>query len=1204
MADYDAFLRTQGGIEQPTTEDRYSSVIGSTTRDYDEEGNRLTDTDTRSMIEEGLSFNFNDGLPFGVRALMSLMDTEEEQIAAFNKIYPEGDVKKTLIRYPDRGAPETAKGLDKVEPYSNMLLFRQTPDSEYTPLEPVGWGDMGEIADHLDTALYVGTGIGLAAGQPYAAGLNLAVKEALMAMLVRGTLEGGQVLGGVNRQDAKQVATEVLEEGAWGAGGSLAGETVMRIINRGRQQGVDLTDAAAQKLGLLRPGQIKQEMLDIHMVPKMDANGKPVLDKDGNQVYVDTELLPLPAALTGPGKGPAKMMYGFGARSDIGQEEVIRMQESAVRELRSLFDGSYVPDELDKILANQLRHNYNQQMGKIWSAARKDTKTKKATVESAGKSIETAMSNFSDVSRKEVNRLYNDVDRLGGDIEIGIQDAKVIAEDILAGTGARGKEGAEKFINVADPNLGALRQVAEDIRNIDAVQIDYNTVKELRTRLFDLIDNNAWGWRFDNKQAADLWGALTDSMTKTADDMVEQGVSGRNAEEFISALKKANTAHKSRMEVFQNRKVVRALKSEKADAAPELGAILTNPNTMTEDLYKLINEYAPEEFKTMKNYVYTQILQRGNASKTLNDWKIANPDSYKRMFGGKEGRALEKAANALDNLNSDAGKRFLDQQTSFSRSLNDALKSDNLQKASELIASVGKGNEQYVKDAILRSILDGATVTKNGRHVIQSGVFKKELALYDNAGLIDTLFSKEQAQRLRNIDRYTDALQVADAGVGIAEGATAGSMRPSELFKNPGAAVTGLSRFLSNAYLARVLGSGGSWDNWLRGKAKVKAKLAAKEPVDRMPLTMMSIGLTQISKDALNPPEPIESEVELIPAEKRFVPKGKLPPTQVLPPVVGPTSSIDSSYFEPQSPIEQAAAMPPPTGSSGGYMPPSMRQPGSTLGMMAQRQPVRAAGGGSTEDLLTQNLPFKIPREPIDWSEAVEARPFTVPREPVDRSKMIEKLPFKTPRNAAYAVHDYMAKDPYKDRDLGDYALDALKGKWYQSSLKHNVQSPGGYGFGAGKQNDATEHARLYKEMYETIGQRIPDNDPNMQGSLYDRSKNYAGGYDWGYRMARNETPEDAYEMARIYQGADYLAGSGMLEGKRFVPKGYRGPRNEDNMADAVGDYFENIAGVEQGIADFDAGRPYDVNSLVDRAMEWARQNRRKRIEIGKGRKK
>ena len=129
-----------------------------------------------------------------------------------------------------------------------------------------------------------------------------------------------------------------------------------------------------------------------------------------------------------------------------------------------------------------------------------------------------------------------------------------------------------------------------------------------------------------------------------------------------------------------------------------------------------------------------------------------------------------------------------------------------------------------------------------------------------------------------------------------------------------------------------------------------------------------------------------------------------------------------------------------------------------------------------------------------------------------------------------------------------------------------------------------------------------------MQGSLYDRSKNYAGGYDWGYRMARNETPEDAYEMARIYQGADYLAGSGLLEGKSFVPKGYSGPRNEDNMADAVGDYFENIAGVEQGVADFNAGRPYggsdDVNSLVDRAMEWAKQNRRKRIEIGKGRKK
>ncbi len=1198
--DYDSFLSTQGVSDAPQ-DDRYSGFIKqpevkAMTSDYDEEGNRYTDTSTKDLSEEGIGYTFEDGLPMSVRALMSLMDTEEEQIATFNKIYPEGDAKKVLIRYPDRAG---GKGLDKVEPYTNMLMFRKTPDSEYTPMEPVGWGDVGEIADHLDTALYVTTGIGLALGQPEAAGINLAVKEALMAMLIRGTLEGGQVLGGVDRQEAKDVVSDVLEEGAWGAGGSLAGETVMRIINRGRQQGVDFTNTAAQRLGVLRPGQIKQEMLDIHRIPKYDANGKPVLDKDGNQVYEDTELLPLPAALTSPGKGPAKMLYGFGARSDIGQEEVIRMQESATRELQSLFDGSYVPDQLDKEIANRLRHNYNQQMGKVWSVARRDTGTKKATVESAGKSIHTAMSNFSDISRREVNRLYDDVDRLGGDIEVGIIDAKVVAEDILGGIQALAKEGGEDFINVS-PSVGALKQVAEDIRNIDAVQIDYQTVKQLRTRLFDLINQDAWGWRYHNKQAADLWGALTDSMTKTADEMVEQGISGRNAEEFVGALKKANTAHKSRMEVFQNRKVIRALQSDRADTVPELGAILMNPNTMTDDLYKLINHYAPEEFRTMKNYVYTQVLQRGNSSKFLNDWKIKNPDSYKRMFGGQEGRALEKAANAIDNLNGEAGKRFLDQQTSFSRSLNDALKADNLQKVSELIASVGKGNEQYVKDAILRSILDTATVTRNGRHVIQPGVFKKELALYDNAGLLDTLFSKEQAQRLRNIDRYTEALQVADAGVGIAEGATAGAMRPSEILKNPGAVITGLSRFLSNAYLARVLGSGGSWDNWLRGKAKLEGKVAAKKPVDRMPLTMTSIALTQISKDALNPPEPVESEVELIPQEDKFVPKGQLPPTQVLPPVVGPTSSIDSSMFEPQAP--QTAS------SAGGYMPPSMRQPGSALGMMAQR--VRAADGGYTEDLMAEARPFVLPRS-SDRSEMSEARPFVPPRNS-DRSTVAEARPHmkpdllrlvESPENATYMVHDYMAKDPFKDKDLLDYAGDWLGYKHYTSVYKHNTQDRE-YGLRQGVENDASQHAKFYRDAYQEINRRIPDNDPNQQGSLYDRAKNYAGGYDWGYRMARNETPDDAYEMAKIYQSADYLKGSGLLENASFVPKAYTKPRNEDMMADAVGDYYENIAGVEQGISDYNAGIEYgDVDSLVDRAMKWARQNRRKRIEVGKGRK-
>jgi hypothetical protein len=215
-----------------------------------------------------------------------------------------------------------------------------------------------------------------------------------------------------------------------------------------------------------------------------------------------------------------------------------------------------------------------------------------------------------------------------------------------------------------------------------------------------------------------------------------------------------------------------------------------------------------------------------------------------------------------------------------------------------------------------------------------------------------------------------------------------------------------------------------------------------------------------------------------------------------------------------------------------------------------------------------------------------------------------QRQPQRFAEGGPVTVHDYMANDPYKDRGLSDYALDAMKGLWYRSSAKHNVQSPGGYGFGAGKQNDASEHARRYKEMYEMIGQRIPNNNPEMQGSLYDRSKNYAGGYDWGYRMARNETPDDAYEMAKIYQGADYLAGSGLLEGKSFVPKGYSGPRNEDNMADAVGDYYENIAGVKQGIADFNAGIPFpETAELVDRSMKWGEKNKRKRIEIGKGRR-
>ena len=293
-----------------------------------------------------------------------------------------------------------------------------------------------------------------------------------------------------------------------------------------------------------------------------------------------------------------------------------------------------------------------------------------------------------------------------------------------------------------------------------------------------------------------------------------------------------------------------------------------------------------------------------------------------------------------------------------------------------------------------------------------------------------------------------------------------------------------------------------------------------------------------------------------------------LPPRTTAP--VQPQSSIDSSYFEPQkTPMSALASLPKPQaapkqGGIGGLLPPSMREPGSTLAMAAQqRQPKMLADGGLATNDVT--------------------------------------------------IHDYMAKDPYKDRTLTDYAGMRAEAAWLTGPFKHNTQT-GGYGLRAGVENDATQHAKIYKEGASRIAARIPDVDTNMQGSLYDRSKNFLGGYDFARRELRKKgNTGDAPKMAELYQASDYLSGSGQLSDipswvpNWMIPPAYRGPRNEDTMADAVGDYYENLAGIKQAEEDYKSGISYygmdDLDALVDKSMEWGSKNKRKRIEIGKGRR-
>lgn len=269
----------------------------------------------------------------------------------------------------------------------------------------------------------------------------------------------------------------------------------------------------------------------------------------------------------------------------------------------------------------------------------------------------------------------------------------------------------------------------------------------------------------------------------------------------------------------------------------------------------------------------------------------------------------------------------------------------------------------------------------------------------------------------------------------------------------------------------------------------------------------------------------------------------KTDPTRELPAraprTSAPVSSFGSEDFAPRVAAPAASPTPaaaPMQGGLGAYLPPSMRNPNSMLAQAAQRQ------------------------QPMMMNEGGFVDPYS---------------------NAG--VMDWMGMGADAARTAVKYGipLDANTTLGYQGLMGGEPDTP------------AQKHMAAYEQLYGNIGKRTVPTDRGS-GSLYDRAKNFAGGFDWGHRLGQ-EGSDDAERMARAYQGKQFL----QAKLSNTTPD----PERSALMQDAIGDYNENMAGVRAGIASRMADEDMPtIEDLSERAIRWAKNNKRK-ITIGKGRR-
>jgi hypothetical protein len=146
--------------------------------------------------------------------------------------------------------------------------------------------------------------------------------------------------------------------------------------------------------------------------------------------------------------------------------------------------------------------------------------------------------------------------------------------------------------------------------------------------------------------------------------------------------------------------------------------------------------------------------------------------------------------------------------------------------------------------------------------------------------------------------------------------------------------------------------------------------------------------------------------------------------------------------------------------------------------------------------------------------------------------------------------------DPFANLSMLDKAKLLAKAAKYR--IQYNKQA-----VEHGKYPDALS-SELKKNYLDTVG------NSRVNRSPLDVALNYGGGYDFGVRQ---DVPADvARDMGKAYQYTDYF----------FSP--FTGPKS-----DAVGDYYENMAGVEAGIKE--RGRRATEAEIQRRSAEYGKRS-------------
>lgn len=754
--------------------------------------------------------NPNEGLGLSQRFSLSWASDDADVYNRFQEMYPNGAIEKLTLDLgghweEDPNRPWITESTRMVDKW----VFKRNKDDaaeKYKFIDP-GWlgtkpgtifadapADFAELpAAALPAVGGILTTIG-ASGTGRFGAIKLAFRGAA------GVFAGEVTRRGINQ--AIYGSQKSLYEDLGAAAENAAYDLLAGyVIARGVRFGGGLVGKAEK--GLPQPFRIhategqKQKIADIEEAKKLFLRDENVSLED------------LAAYQKGP-TNPITRRIGQQAASGsaLGQEAVQRQADTAAAAARQ------APRSIDNLTLDATQRRLYLKAKEIYRRTVNNVRTRMqaANLRGGDEAIQKAQQAAIKNSQREVSRYYQVVDRAAVaerprfDLS-QLDDLTDALRKRVQGL-AEMPDGGVGRMSVSEGLPGEMTKILDDIDALKNIPQRWDTVKELRTRIYDLRDKAPWDWHNFERLADDLYDGFTEVLTNPIDD----------APQYKAAIVEASSAARARFDVLRGEQVRSIVR--RSSTTGELVERFGSPNKLDTDAMYFIDRYAKgmaDDFKsaTLDRFLFTSdasnfsyMGERGVSAK-LRYLKESDPDMWKWLTNNNSSasKMWTDAARTVDEINSGTFAKAIqgsDNGKQFVRGLVGGTDKLTRKEADQLLQNLGgRGSQQhnFLRIGIWEDLLDQAVrANDKGRIQVIPSSLTNTIDAYQQSGVWDLLNAADK-KKMQGLRAYMSLFAQSGGDTGtVLEIASAISQ-----LKAPSTFVSGVREIYANKTLAMIL---------------------------------------------------------------------------------------------------------------------------------------------------------------------------------------------------------------------------------------------------------------------------------------------------------------------------------------------------------------------------------------------------------------